>query len=391
MSPLNGLIEYLYTLGLDLYPYLGGKLMWGEKFLKDLILVLLISLTAAALLRRAKFKFNPLFAALFAVGVFSFLLTLLDSPIFAFIGIRSLLPLMLFVTAQVFFEERDLVLITQALSIVIVILIPLALMQFVYGTTVYDYNEQGRMFGHFASRIFATFTRPGSFGLFLLVFIMFSFLTRHRFSALLITVSAGLLLLTGSGMSLVALFLFTCGQIFRMIRNVRLKMLLLAVIPAALPFASFSGYYVIPVITGRVSIWNSPLARLDMMIAHFRNSSLLEVLKGDGLGYCSNAALNLLAGTEMFARASIPDSLYLSLFSQVGLIGGLLFIALNIKIYLESKCRYKTMIPILMVTGLTMNLLELFPVNWLYMLLLGVCSKTVSAAEPAQERTPVNV
>lgn len=386
LSPVNGLIEYFYTLGLDLNPWLGGRLMWLQKGLKDGMLLLVLLVTGGALLKRAKVRFDALFLALLGVCLLAFGLTLAESPVFAFIGVRSLLPLLLFMSAAVFLEEKDLALVTQVLTVVVAIVIPLALLQLVYGTTVYDYNENGRTFGRFASRIFATFSMPGSFGIFLLSFIMFSALSGYRFSGFMIAVSGGLLVLTGSGMSLVALMLFSFIQAFRMIKNASLKRLLLFATPVVLPFAVFAGYYLIPVITGRVSIWNSPLARLQMMTSRFDNLSLFELLRGDGLGYCTNAAFNLLPhGSEVFRRAAMPESLYLSLFSQIGLIGGALFIALNARIYLQSSSRYRHMIPVFMFTGLTMNLLELFPVNWLYMLLLGVCAKTVARPSRSAE------
>lgn len=376
-SPVNGAIEYLYTLGLDLKGVMGGKLMWLQKGFKDGMLVLVLLMTLAAMLKGARARLNHIYIALLAAVALLFLLTLAQAPIFALIGARTLLPLLLFITAAVFLHENDLKAISLALIAVAAVAVPLALIQGAFGVTIYDFNENGRMLGRFAARIFSVFVMPGSFGIFLLTFIMFAALSGFRRAPLMIAVAAGFIILTGSGMSLVGLLLFGVIRTFGRIQSERARRLLLTGGAAALPVFAFLGYYLIPVITGRASVWNSPLARLEMMVSHFRDSSLITLLKGDGLGYCTNAALNLLPyGSEIFKRASVPDSLYLSLFSQVGLIGAGLFIALNIQVYLRSNCRYRDMIPVLMFTGLTMNLLELFPVNWLYMLLLGVCAKT---------------
>ena len=124
---------------------------------------------------------------------------------------------------------------------------------------------------------------------------------------------------------------------------------------------------------------------------HFRDANLLDLLIGQGLGHGTNLAFNLLPYESVLQEgAFIPESLYMSLFAQTGVIGSLLFIVMNVKIYLGSSCRYKTMIPVLMFTGLTLNLLELFPINWIYMLLLGVCSQTAAGRAPVEGRTAAN-
>ncbi|HAF96569.1 MAG: hypothetical protein A2X34_08305 [Elusimicrobia bacterium GWC2_51_8] len=384
LSPLNGFIEYLYTLDLNLYPILGGKLLWVEKGIKDGLLLIILALTFAALANKARIKFNALFFILVSFILFVFSLSLVQNPVFTLIGVRSLLPVLMFLAGSVFLLEKDLDIIAQILTLMVVVLVPFALAQFFFGTTIY-----GPAFGRFAARIIAVFCMPNSFGFFLLSFIMFSFLYRGMASWFLFSVAAGLIVLTGSGMSLVALVLFGAIVAFRKIKNPCLKILLIALVPPALPFAALLAYHLIPVITNRPGIWLSPAIRLESMTEYFCNSGLLNLLMGRGFGYGTNAAFGLLPqGSELLSF--MPESLYMSLFLQIGLIGAFLFIALNVKIYLESSSKYKTMIPVFMFTGLTLNLLELFPINWLYMLLLGVCAKTTAGRAPAKGRAAAN-
>jgi hypothetical protein len=384
LCPINGILEYSYTLGVNLYPLFGGKLFWIEKGMKDGLLLCVLALTAVGLAKKNRTTFDVLFLVLLLVMLLAFALTLARNPLFAMIGARSLLPVLMFLTGAVFLLEKDLDTIARILTVLAAVLVPLALVQFFFGATIYDID--GRAFGRFAARIFSTFCMPGSFGIFLVSFIMFSFLYRKMSSYVLIPAAAGMIVLTGSGMSLISLGLFGAIVAFRKITDRKIKMVLMAAAPAVLPFVALLAYYLVPVITGRANIWQSPLTRFEMMVSHFRDSGFLDLLTGQGLGYATNAAFNLLPqGSKLLKGAYIPESLYLSLFSQIGLVGGLLFIAMNVKIYRESSCKYKTMIPIFMFIGLTINLLELFPVNWLYMLLLGVCSKNITGIHPGPE------
>jgi hypothetical protein len=388
LCPLNGIVEYLYTLGVDLYPLLGGKLLWIEKGMKDGLLLMILALTLAALANKTRIKFNTLFFILLSVMLLAFSISLVRNPLFALIGARALLPVLMFLPASIFLLEKDLDIIAQIFTMLVAVLVPLALVQFLFGHTIYGHPLTN---GHLAARIFATFCMPGSFGIFLVSFIMLSFLHSGMSSYILMAVAAVLILLSGSGMSLISLALFGVFVTCRRIKNINVKILLIAAAPIVLPIAALLTYHFLPLITVRVDLWRSPLSRMTMWVTHSRDSSLLDLLVGQGFGYGTNAAYNLLPQESRFLKDGfIPESLYMSLFAQTGLAGSLLFIAMSIKIYLESSCRYKTMIPILMFTGLTINLLELFPINWLYMILLGVCSMTTAGKVPAKDATTAN-
>jgi len=379
--PINGLIEYLYTLGIDLRSSFDGRLFWIEKGIKDVLQLCVLVLTVASIARKNQRGLDGLFLALSLIMLLAFALTLARDPLFAMIGARSLLPILMFATGAACLSEEDLGAISRILTVLVVFIVPLALAQFILGATIYDVD--GRAFGRFASRIFATFCMPGSFGLFLVSFIMFIVSHRMLSSYFLIPVAVALIFLTGSGMALLSLGLFCIVTAVRRIESRRTRTMVLAGTPAALPFAALAAYYLMPVITGRPDIWRSPLTRLHMMLNHFRDSGPWEIIVGKGLGYTTNTAFNLLPeGSALLNNAYFPESMYLSLFSQIGLIGGLLFIAMNIKIYWGSSCRHKVMIPAFMFMGLTINLLELFPVNWLYMLILGVCSRNTTEGSP---------
>lgn len=125
---------------------------------------------------------------------------------------------------------------------------------------------------------------------------------------------------------------------------------------------------------------SSALTRIRLFEEYvFRNTSILAKIMGNGLGTGSNT-LSLIA--ERMSDVSvdsnfsyISDSTITMLISQIGFLGLFLFLLLNTEVIIRAKKMklelYLTIILIVLISGSGLSILEFFPVNWLYGIIIG--------------------
>lgn len=185
---------------------------------------------------------------------------------------------------------------------------------------------------------------------------------------ILVFLALAMVLMTGSatGILCMSLFLFTLFM-----GNVRVKW--------RVPFAfgcvaSGAGLFLfLPEITGRPDLFvNSLGERLHKFFAVLLERDVIQTIFGSGLGFNTNASLNLFGHGKVFsniataqAAAALPaDSTVTSLIIQIGVIGTFLFyFALRWAAANDSKARL--FYAVVAVSSLTLNINELFPVNYL--------------------------
>lgn len=138
--------------------------------------------------------------------------------------------------------------------------------------------------------------------------------------------------------------------------------------------AALAGLLILlPQITGRVDVYDSAWGRLTILASYVRaDGGSLTMLIGKGLGTASNLA-NQLAPYLPPELASFPrlaaDSTPLALLHQWGLLGGgLFYAALGLAAVRDPAAR--PVFTTLILASLTVNVLELFPANFLLGLLL---------------------
>ncbi len=160
--------------------------------------------------------------------------------------------------------------------------------------------------------------------------------------------------------------------------------------------SGFVVFMLLPLLTSRTKIYDSLIGRLTLFKEYILASSgWCELLLGRGLGAGTNTAVSLLMDWKASDNpvVFIADSTPLMLTAQIGIIGlflvyGILFLAARIDP--QARIIYLSII----LASLTVNITELFPVNFILGLLLsrsfslmvdrnGLHLKLESSAPPA--------
>lgn len=181
------------------------------------------------------------------------------------------------------------------------------------------------------------------------------------------------LFLSGSATALFLLLFASVATLWSKIDNRYRKWLLCGGIASSVFL-----FLLLPLLTGRAVIYYSLWGRLSLYKEHiFTGSEWYELLFGRGLGAGTNTAVNLLMDWQASTAHGVvshtvfvADSTPLMLISQVGFIGlflvyGLLFLA--VRNDPQSRIFYVSII----LASLTVNISELFPVNFILGLLLA--------------------
>jgi hypothetical protein len=385
LTPIFGLNEYLFLLG-----QLGGGAIVGKIFtspllksLKDLILVFCLGLGLISCLISKKMIFPNIIAPLF----FSWLLVgfmfscLQNGAIITLYALRIYLPFLLLLIAYLFYQKQDMEKIAWALTFVGLLEMASGAFQIATGMVYNGFN----FFGYNLPRMAGTFLTPNSMAIFLL-FVVIMIITKEQkryFDWLIFVLLSVGVIMTASGIGLIglcfvlSLYLF---QSYRIDLNLRAIFFLLIVFVLAIILLG------LPVLTGRAAINESASTRREILINSITGKSAFDLLFGRGLGVGSNT-LEILRVSEgqlpvEFNRDAltdisfVSDSLYVSLFSQIGLLGLLLFLALNY-FALRNAIRFQDKlamlaIPLFLLMGFGSVVIELFPINWLYALVLGM-------------------
>jgi len=190
------------------------------------------------------------------------------------------------------------------------------------------------------------------------------------------------IILTGSATSIIGLFFAIIIKNYYKSRRLFGKDVIVILLIILMPILLTT----IPALSGRgAAIYqDSGYNRLKIFSNLINNTnSVSDLLIGHGLGYGSNfIILASLAGQieqNEIVKSFSTDSFYTSYISQIGLIGLLLFLTLNLYAWYHSfKQKYMLgiiMIPVFLLTGFTAIFTEHFPINWVYPIVLGYIYK----------------
>jgi hypothetical protein len=195
-----------------------------------------------------------------------------------------------------------------------------------------------------------------------------------RFFVLLLA-TALLLAASGSGTGLVALFALLAMLALRRMTGSRQRMAVLASVLLGVLMV-----LQLPAITHRPDIYDSLFAkggRVDTFNKVLRVSSPTDTLIGHGLGYGTNTASNLAAISTAPAPSVLgahdrffADSTVTVLLTQLGIVGITVFYWLLGWAYWRDPMARPAYLVIVLVS-LTMNVTELFPINFMLGLLLA--------------------
>lgn len=356
------------------------------KVIKDILLCSVMVILSVQLLMKRHFFFIP------SKQFFLFIITILSSyilsfafvsPIFATIGLRTFLPIIILtiVGYNLRDEDRFIGSVTKVFIIVAVIEIILSIYQIFFQINFIYYNtEILSLFGtNLALPILVgTLGGKSSLAIFLCIAIALLYSANLSISkklrVALITIFTLFTFLTRSVSGLIGLF-----SIFFIRQFLKRRFLYLCIISLLFVFILYN----IEFITSRKGwMFGSGIMRYLLLKEYVLKKDFLSILAGQGLGVGSNTGvlINKYRPIEIDPQfIFISDSLYISLITQIGLFGLLIFILLNIDSFVKAlKMRYPPalyLIPLFLITGIGVLVQEFFPFNWIYGLVVGITLK----------------
>jgi hypothetical protein len=340
----------------------------ATKWLKD-IFILAFGIASIVFLRQTKPKITtalliPALLGLLIAAAFVQSILLYGTWV-AVAGLRPVAYLLAGLLGVWAARQRSFAWLCRYLAAVLVIELLFALYEYHYGIPLFTTARS-------ANRINGTFSFPNSLGVFVLCVCAFAFTFSNISKLFLATLAIAFVYLTGSATALVLLVMMLAMWATHLASRrwksaVRLtSILIMAGILLALPK-----------MVARHDVMDSLWGRLEPAtdyIAH--RPAYGKVLFGKGLGIGSNIVHSALAQSKTVSRpAGIDlfhartDSTPMALLNQIGLVGALLFYLMLAIAAWKDRNALPVYI-IIFLAGLTVNLLELFPVNFLLGLLL---------------------
>ena len=389
LLPLFGFKEFLYTINLytpDLSNPLNALSMTSPfiKEIKDLLLFF-ICLNFAVYYcigrKTQSIKIPDRLTVLFAVYIIfeAILIFLRTNLLDTLLSIRSFMPLILIVVSYNFINSEDMRSIKKSVILIACLEALLGTIQFIFGKPVFGHSPLG-----FGTRISGTYFVCQSMGLFFLLGIIFLLADdlNTYLKKILFVLFSFFIILTGSATSIIGLFFAIIIKNYYKSRRLFGKDVIVILLIILMPILLTT----IPALSGRgAAIYqDSGYNRLKIFSNLINNTnSVSDLLIGHGLGYGSNfIILASLAGQieqNEIVKSFSTDSFYTSYISQIGLIGLLLFLTLNLYAWYHSfKQKYMLgiiMIPVFLLTGFTAIFTEHFPINWVYPIVLGYIYK----------------
>ena len=339
---------------------------------KDVVFLLFIIVSLLLILRgytEWKIRYVWLFVSMAFLFLYAFCKSLLQfGPLLPLAGIRSFLFLGVVIVGSWAVREKVFYFLTKCLIVLILFQLLLAPYEFVYGMRFFAST-------YFWNRIVGTMLQPSSLGIVLVLGLVWCFIFSHSRTWLwrLTVIVCVLVFLSGSATALFLLLFASVATLWSKIDNRYRKWLLCGGIASSVFL-----FLLLPLLTGRAVIYYSLWGRLSLYKEHiFTGSEWYELLFGRGLGAGTNTAVNLLMDWQASTAHGVvshtvfvADSTPLMLISQVGFIGlflvyGLLFLA--VRNDPQSRIFYVSII----LASLTVNISELFPVNFILGLLLA--------------------
>ena len=234
-------------------------------------------------------------------------------------------------------------------------------------------------------RAAGTMVLSNSLGIFTVVALAFytSFSQRRAYFAALLVATVILLLASGSGTGLIALFVLLAYLFLERLTGSGRR-----IAGAGLVLLAAAMLVNLPALTQRPDIYDSLLAtdgRVGKMTELLRESSAAEILIGRGVGFGTNTASNLVSSpaTVLPTSREVPkpfsaDSTLIVLLTQLGIVGIITFYwLLGWAFWRDPKARLTYLV--IAIVSLTINITEVFPVNFLLGLALA---HTIAISRP---------
>lgn len=364
-APIFGLYQYL-----GYFPQfsINFAMPWYYKGAKDILLILVYLGFVGAIFFRAKFRVSYLLSLFFLFLFFYIILnlSLLDNYLLTLVGVRSLFTLLLAFFSYAFISYEEIRNLSKYVVMVALLMVPLSILQFFFGLHIH-----GALFERFSARVAATFVQPSSLGIFLVIAVFFVRYFSFKYQKIWVLILSVNIFMTGSGIAILGLVLISILSLSKRKTVFYSKILLVPAFLLLIPVAIYLTALYLPALTDRPDIFLSGQGRIEVVKNYFSdNLTTQNIFFGKGFGYGTNSLYTIFP--DIGAQYGfIPDSMYISMIAQIGFFGLLFFLFINIYAYAKSKNPIKDIILVFLFCGLTVNILELYPVNWIYPIILG--------------------
>ena len=368
-TPLYGLGEFIGYMGLIEYNRKEVLTPFFVKVLKDFMF---ITASVLSIVIHRTLNFYSLVVLMFFIYITMLnMLNMLsvESLILILAGIRSFLPLLFAIFIRKLVDLEFFKKIINLFLIVYIVSAIFAIVQFLFGKN----HLYGLLFDKYFFRVVSFFVQPSSFGIFISIFTYFYFFLSpaSNFTKIVVLILSGILiLLTGSGIS-ISLYCFIVFYVFLIKSKDIINRFIITYL--SLPFI-ITMLLNLDKFTFREDIYVSGLERLEILFDFFQSSSITQIFLGKGLGIGTNTLYTAFPDIAD-EYGQIPDSLYISLLYQTGIIGLAVFLLLNVLIFirlLKNNINMAVGLLLIGLSGLTSNVLEFWPINLIYALLLSI-------------------
>lgn len=358
------IISHLYAL---------SKTEFALKLVKDLLGMALIGVSAVLIAKRIS-GWNSLretwpLQLLLGYVLLSLLFTwTAHGTMTAVAGLRPFLFIAIALTCG--WLAPHLPFIAKCIAILLVTELLLVPAEMLYGIHLHGHiiaSMQGDLYS-LAKRASGTLVLPNSMGVFAVSALAFyyAFSPTRAFFAQFTIIALVLVYASGSGMGIVSAILLLFLVVFERIGAQKRTFLAVASILTAIALI-----LTLPGLVKRPDLFESVGGRLEILRSAVANRSTPEVLFGRGVGLNTNAALNLTQHTLPDATNTVKtfalqqtDSTVIGLIIQIGLLGTMIFYGGILWAALRDPPS-RTFYTIVTLCSLTINITELFPVNFL--------------------------
>ncbi|MSR12851.1 MAG: hypothetical protein EXR84_13890 [Gammaproteobacteria bacterium] len=359
------------------------------KLLKDIFVLAFIIVSVPYLrtsnLKPSKWLLVPASFGL-SIAVAFFLSTWLYGVWVAIVGMRPITYLAAGMMGMWAADRRSMQLLCHYLVAVLILELLLALNEYQYGLPLFHTARLG-------NRVNGTFLFPSILGVFAVVVCTLAMCFSRISKILLLALTAALVYLTGSATALVlSVVMISIWAVLAVPHAWRMivRMASLAILAVTV--------LTMPKLVERPDVFDALWGRIEPATDYWNHRPpVAQILFGKGLGLGSNVMNSALAQSTTIAKPTVDlfhartDSTPLALVNQIGIVGCLLFyLMLGVAAWRDRRAA--PVYVIIFLAGMTINLLELFPVNFLMGLLL--CRSMLlpkdksDSLESAQERPP---
>jgi len=307
----------------------------------------------------------PVLMLLLLIAICSISGFFLNGPLLTVTGLRMFSVLPVCLLAGWFKEERGYTLLSRSLILLLVLQFLLFPFELCRGIVMLHQNRFGI---GLPSRLWGTFVHPSSMGVFAVLSLAFAQCKGGLgLRSLIMAWFAVIVAVFASGTATAILCLLVLGmiQLLRLVpENRRVKVVSLSILLLLVVV------YVLPTIVSRSNIYESLFGRGRILVELIQANAGWQNVLGRGIGAGTNTAivssdyLNLQCHPAAIFDA---DSTITSLYAQIGVLGVLLFYAILYKAA-HMDCSLRSFYLVLAISSITMNIMELFPVNLLFAL-----------------------